>query len=348
MNVLVVVEASETIERISAILQRGSLHSADSAPKYQYHVHWWQPGQAPFDLIQNHHPDLILLDAHFRATSAKDICAYVRERDAERHTGIVFLGAASDRVDLSVECLEMGADDYFRLDTTDREFLARINAVLRLKAMTDDLRSANHRLHLLSLTDELTGLHNMRSFNQTFAQKIRQVRDGKTGVGVIMIDLDHFKKVNDSANHLVGSYVIGEVGKLIRCSGILGADDCAARYGGDEYVIMIGEGDLAGVMEKSKAIHELIGQAAFLRDGFSVKLTASVGAAWCIAGYAGKDEDVIKAADLMLYQSKRLGRNRINGVELRDPIDLDHISRAHLVDGDSGSDDHYVARVNYL
>src|SRR5690606_14908196 len=151
---------------------------------------------------------------------------------------------------LAVECLESGADDLVRSTTTDREILARTNAVLKLKAMTDELRSANHRLHQLSYTDELTGLNNMRTLNGKYSKAVKRCLDGESGLGVIMMDLDNFKNVNDSTNHLMGSHVISEVGKLIRGSGILGEEDCAARFGGDEYVIFTLDKDVEGVKKK--------------------------------------------------------------------------------------------------
>ena len=93
-------------------------------------------------------------------------------------------------------------------------------------------------------------------------------------------------------------------------------------------------------------IRAMIDKAIFIKDGRSVSVTSSIGVSWTAPGYRGKAEDPIKAADMMLYQSKRLGRNMLSSMTLRNPVDLDHIGRGHLTNGDSSSDDDDIARIN--
>ena len=192
------------------------------------------------------------------------------------------------------------------------------------------------------MTDDLTGLPNMRSFNQRFMTAIRRCRDGKIGLAVVMLDLDHFKSVNDTSNHLVGSYVLATAGKLMRNSGILAEVDVVARYGGDEFVMYIPTKDPHAAIKKAEAIRKVIEATTFSHDGVSIQLTSSIGVSWTAPGFDGRAEDLVKAADLMLYRSKEGGRNRVTGMVLRYPIDFDHISRAHLIDGDASSDDDNV------
>ena len=292
-------------------------------------------------------PDLVVISVQTDTKDGKMLCREIRTHESERHTGIVFLAASETEGDmLPVECLELGADDFFSVAISHREMIARINAVLRLKDMTDELRSANHRLELLSLTDELTGLHNMRSFNLQFNNYLKTCREGASGLGIIMIDLDHFKEINDTTNHLVGSHVISDVGKLIRLSGILSNKSCPARYGGDEYIICCLSDSVEDVIDKAERLRALLMSALFTKDGYSVRVTASVGVSWIDPGFDGKQEDPIKASDLMLYRSKKLGRNRVSAMILRYPIDFDHIGRPHLIERDSGSNDNGVPRAN--
>lgn len=284
-------------------------------------------------IFQKLHPDLILISCVNIATTGSEICRAVREQENTRHTGIIFIDRRSaDDSALSVQCLEMGADDFLRLSCSPQEVMARVRAVLRIKAMTDELRSANHRLRILSFTDELTGLANMRSFNQKFSDAMRHCRKGDLAMGVMMLDLDHFKSVNDTTNHLVGSYVISEVGRGIRQSGIFGDRDVAARYGGDEFIIGAQADDALALKQKAEHLRRLVEGTEFKRDGSTVRITASIGVAWVARGFDGRAEDLIKAADLMLYRSKNLGRNRVSGMHLKYPVDLDHVTRTHLVD----------------
>lgn len=304
-----------------------------------------------FDVI---HPDLMLV--HLEAgeesgtMTGRDLCQEIRATEGKRHTGLVFLSDKADseqRADeLSVDMLGLGADDVLYTKVNAEVLLARVRTVLRFKAMTDELRSANHRLKLLSMTDDLTGLPNMRCFNQKFMAAIRRCRDGKTGLAVVMLDLDHFKSVNDTSNHLVGSHVLSTAGKLMRNSGILAESDIIARYGGDEFVMYLPTKDPQVAMAKAEAIRQAIAATVFEHDRVRVQLTASIGVAWTAPGFDGRAEDLIKAADIMLYRSKEFGRNRVSGMILRYPIDFDHISRAHLIDGDASSDDNHVIGLN--
>ncbi len=284
-------------------------------------------------LFRNSHPDLIILSAVDIRKLGIDVCRQVRREEGQRHTGVIFVAAQTfDDEQLGVECLELGADDFVKPGFTAAEFVARIRGVLRLKAMTDELRSANHKLRHLSLTDELTGLANMRCFNQKYADLVRKCRQGKASLGVIMLDLDKFKSVNDTTNHLVGSYVIAETGRLIRTSGLFKDHEVAARYGGDEYVIACEAATANELLGIGEAIRRIIGNHTFEKDGFKLQITASLGTAWVDKKFDGRAEDVIKAADLMLFRSKELGRNRVCTMALSYPIDLgSHLFNRGLV-----------------
>ncbi len=347
MKILLVEDKPVEAKRIIALFVQTDDAETAAAQLYDYEVTVVTSSTKALQRYQEIHPDLVLISTMLKGASGKDICEAIRANEGERHTGIIFIASKVDNTEqLSVECLEIGADDFLRFGGSQREMLARVNAVLRLKAMTDELRSANHRLQLLSNTDELTGLHNMRSFNKGFMGLLRDCRANNSGLGVIMLDLDHFKQVNDNTNHLMGSYVISEVGKLIRLGQILDSADWPARYGGDEFIVAIPAADIEAVRQKGEAIRALIEKAAFMRDGKTIQITTSVGVSWVAPGFKGKDEDPIKAADMMMYQSKKAGRNRVTALVLGDAVDLDHICRTYLSDGDAGSDDDKLPRVD--
>ena len=285
-------------------------------------------------------PDLILIHLEEGSDGGKDLCGQIRASEGRSHTGIIFLSEGSMDIDaLSVACLEMGADDFLRPGSSSQELMARIKAVLRLKAMTDELRSANHRLRVLSQTDDLTGLANMRAYNQKYSEVVKRCRDGEVSFGVIMLDIDHFKNVNDSSDHLMGSFVLSEIGYLIRSEEIFSDHDVPARFGGDEFVMLCLDESPQDVMGKADRLRRAIEKHVFVRDNHSKQVTASLGVAWVGKGFHGPAEDVIKAADLMLYRSKESGRNRLSGMHLKYPVDLDKIGRAHLVSGDLRDND---------
>ncbi len=343
VNILLVEPAGGRRDLLNRLF---SNFAPNQSNEYSYQVNKIDSCREAFPLFKKNHPDIVLVDLRLGADVCKDLCREIRSFESHRHTGVIFFNLdTSDSNSLAVEFLEAGADDVINTTCSDREATARVCAVLKLKVMTDELRSANHKLHQLSYTDDLTGLNNMRAFNAKYSEAIKKCFSGETGLGVIMLDLDHFKNVNDQSNHLMGSHVIGEVGRIISSMGVLTADDCAARFGGDEYVIFTLDKKLINVTRKAEKIRKAINNGIFVKDGFSMRITTSVGVSWTAPNYGGKEEDSIKAADIMLYVSKGNGRDQVNSVALRDPVDLDHICRTHLVERDACGDDNDFARI---
>ncbi len=287
--------------------------------------------------VSESYVDMVLISTNNIDELGRSLISAVRSLEGNRHTGIIILDQRpKDDSTLSVECLELGADDFIRHGCSPEEIVARVRAVLRLKAMTDQLRSANHKLTVLSNTDELTGLANMRSFNQKYGDMVRKCREGAEGLGVVMMDLDHFKSVNDSTNHLVGSYVLGEIGALIRKNDPM-PGGAVARYGGDEFVFAWHCVSLDELIEKSEIVRKMVEHHVFEREGVSLRLSASLGAAFIAKGFEGRSEDLIKAADLMLYKSKNSGRNQVNGMILKYPVELDRERSDQLANRVQGS-----------
>ncbi|RZA17190.1 MAG: diguanylate cyclase [Proteobacteria bacterium] len=274
-----------------------SVHLADSTPEV-------------LKAFDSEHPDVVIINVDDFGEEAFRLCASIRKLEKDRHSGIIFYSEGTigpSKIDLD-QVLASGADDLIDTRVGDHELLARIHSVYRFKLMTDRLRTANHRLKQLSLTDELTGLSNMRSFNIEYQKLIKNCRDGQNGLGLIMFDLDRFKSINDTANHLVGSFVISEIGHLMRFSGVLGDDALAARYGGDEYIIAVPSSDVKEVWKIADKVHDLILRSVFKKEQFSFKLTASFGVAWAKPGFEGKSDDLIRGADVMLYRCTRFSR----------------------------------------
>jgi diguanylate cyclase (GGDEF)-like protein len=344
MKILLITQSSKDRRRFSKMLSEyneGMLPENGQVSKF---ILWTaDDSKEAFDIFSKRHPDLVILSTSENFAESKELCKNIRRHEERRHTGIVFVGGEDSNNDIQpVECLEAGADDFISAQTSDREVLARFNVVLRMKSMTDELRSANHRLEILSLTDELTGLSNMRSFNTQYADMLEKCRLGQLGLGVLMMDLDHFKNVNDTANHLVGSHIISSVGRLMKYSGVMGKEACLARYGGDEYVVCMPTASVEDIFERAEAFRKIIEASVFEKDGYKFRVTCSIGVSWIEPFFDGKSDDPIKAADVMLYRSKEQGRNKVNAMVLRYPVDFHHIGRPHLVERDAGGDDDSV------
>jgi two-component system cell cycle response regulator len=232
MKVLVIEPASATPSRLWTLFAEPRHYNNPDSLYRIDHVVSATRGEQALEVFHKLHPDLVVIDYEHGGEDALLFCQQIRTGEKDRHTGFIFFSHEVQHDDGVFErVLRHGGDDFIDGKASDRECVARVNSVFRFKAMADRLRSVNHRLKMLSLTDELTGLSNMRAFNIDYQKLIKGCRKGDYGLGVIMLDLDHFKKINDSANHLVGSFVIGEVGRLIAHSGVLGKDAVALRWG---------------------------------------------------------------------------------------------------------------------
>lgn len=272
-------------------------------------------------LVTEEHPDIVIIDNQFKA--AAELCQFIRSQDGQRHTGIIFTTMQSynkneHSLNSSVQCLDYGADDFIRFDVMDREFYARVKAVLKLKLMGDELRKMNHQLEHLSLTDDLTGLANMRQFYKNYAIISDRVRSAKSNAGVIVFDVDHFKSINDRFNHIVGSSVLTQIGKYLTTFQSVHHNMMIARFGGDEFIVVVEQTSADEVQKIAEDIRAGIEALVVECQGAQINLTASFGSSFVESGHTGGDEKLIKTADQVLFVSKEAGRNCVTHVDIAD------------------------------
>ncbi|HVK60977.1 MAG TPA: diguanylate cyclase [Bdellovibrionales bacterium] len=251
-------------------------------------------------------PDLMLLDINMPGMSGLDAIAQIRKRD--QYFSVIFVSARNQTDDI-VRGLDAGADDYICKPYDPVELLARVKAHLRIKDLTEKLEVANRRLQQLVDIDDLTGLYNMRSVYQKLENEIARARRFGRAVGVVMMDMDNFKNVNDTNDHLFGSFVLSEVGKLI--SDNIRQVDFGARYGGDEFLIALSETTIEGAALFCERLRAVIEGYRFKSPTSAMNLTASIGLAVIEpATHPNIDaKSLVRAADNALYKAKRNGKN---------------------------------------
>jgi PleD family two-component response regulator len=178
-------------------------------------------------------PDLVLLDVMMPDIDGFTVCQTLKQDPQTRDIPVVLMTARTE-VDSRIKGLEMGAHDYVTKPFETAELLARVRAALRVKALQDELREANKLLERLATSDPLTDLPNRRTFDEhIFLAMERSRRTGEV-VSVIMLDLDHFKQINDSRGHQVGDEALRQVARIL--AGRRRVTDLVARYGGEEFV----------------------------------------------------------------------------------------------------------------
>ncbi len=294
-RILIIDDDKDSIESITQALEQGGYdtRSVTSGPESLHYIEKWQPHIVLIDSID---PDL------------GGLRILTRIRTRLKHVSCIFM-SKNATTEAMVKCLEAGADDYIIKPFNSLELVARLKVHLRIRELQEQLITSNERLSELIEIDDLTGLFNMRSLYQKLELEIeRGVRFGRT-VSVVMMDIDHFKKVNDGHDHLFGSYVISQVGQLIKIN--TRNIDIPARYGGDEFLIVLAETSAQGARQFCEKLREIVAQTLFDNGEDSIKLTLSLGFSTMAIGESITAKQLVKRADKALFQAKELGRNRV-------------------------------------
>jgi diguanylate cyclase (GGDEF)-like protein len=268
-------------------------------------------------------PDLVLLDMILPDMDGLEVLRFVKALPEDQYIPVIILSVKSD-LDSRVTGLRIGADDFLAKPFAEAEILARCAAMLRIKHLQERLREAQRKLEEQSITDALTGLKNRRFFDERLREEFRRAQRYRDNVSLIMVDLDHFKEVNDRHGHPAGDVVLREAGGLIRTS--IRDPDICARYGGEEFAVILPKTNMAGAVTVAERIwRELaakeyaIPTSAHGADGAGATRLVTVTASLGIASFPSNDitssELLLRYADEALYEAKRAGRNRICACE---------------------------------
>jgi two-component system, cell cycle response regulator len=254
-------------------------------------------------LIQEVAWDVVILDRRLPDGDGVDLCRELRSKSAHGYI-IMLTGEASDEAKL--EGFEGGADDYvtkpFQLD----ELFARIRAGVRIVRLQKALLESNRRLQELSLTDGLTGVANRRAFDQRVGSAFEHARRYERPLSLVLIDVDHFKAINDRHGHDVGDAVLQSVASIV-ASGTR-QTDFVARVGGEEFAILLPETALFESIQFAEKIRAGIAASDPVVDE---RVTVSIGVANIPHSPFTSTMDLFRAADQALYRAKSNGRNRV-------------------------------------
>lgn len=260
-------------------------------------------------------PSLILLDVMMPGISGHDICRILKSNDETKTIPIVFLTAKGD-VEDKVAGLEAGGDDYVTKPYNVSELIARINVHIRLKETQDQLKQLLEdkdrlieQLEKLSLHDGLTDVYNRKYLEDYLEKSFEECRRYGMALSVIITDIDHFKRVNDTYGHQVGDEVLKKFVKRINDN--IRKADVLARYGGEEFVIVMKNTEVEGAITLAEKLREIIQNCPFEVDGYKIELTASFGIACMNNNNYANSTQLIRDADMCLYKAKNSGRNRV-------------------------------------
>ena len=252
-------------------------------------------------------PTLAILDWMMPRKDGLEVCARVRERPGRAYVYILLLTARTKKDDL-LQGLESGADDYLTKPFHAAELRARPQVGQRILELQTGLIQAREELLFRATHDELTGLVNRRVIIEAITREhSRHIRLGGT-FAVVLLDLDHFKSVNDTHGHLAGDAVLKEVANRM-VAGVR-PYDTVGRYGGEEFVIVAPSCDRAGATRLVERILTMIRSKPVDATECSVPVTASCGISISNAGKPLDAQALMRLADEALYRAKENGRNR--------------------------------------
>ena len=271
-------------------------------------------GRKALEMFNKSFFPIVLTDWVMPGMNGLELCRAIRETDTPGYVFIVLL-TANDSKDDIVTGLKAGADDYLTKPFNHAELIARLNTGKRILDLERSLKEANEEIKILSVTDPLTGCYNRNYLNEHLLMEINRARRYKHPLSLILSDIDHFKKVNDTYGHLAGDHILKE---FVKCfmETIRQTVDWVARYGGEEFLIVLPETDLKSATRLAERLRSNLSQRVIEIQGKQISITASFG----ITGFDPTTPDekisqeaLINEADKFMYQAKKEGRNRVRG-----------------------------------
>jgi diguanylate cyclase (GGDEF)-like protein len=258
-------------------------------------------------LYREHKPDLVLLDVMMPTIDGYKMAKLLR-REVGGFVPIILLTALDD-LESKRRGMEAGADDFLTKPVTALELKIRVTSLLRIKTLTDELARANTQLEELAVTDPLTALRNRRFLYQELEREFNRARRYGHPLAVMMLDLDHFKRVNDGYGHQMGDRVLQLMGDVLRSS--TRNTDLLGRFGGEEFMVIAPETGFDVVEIVAERIRTNIKQRSLAAGGGIPPVTASIGVATTEHPEAGSTDELVRQADEALYRAKREGRDRV-------------------------------------
>ncbi len=260
--------------------------------------------------------DLAILDRKLPDMDGVVLCHELKSNPEFKARYVILLTGEAEQAD-KVLGLDLGADDYITKPFQPPELLARIRAAKRIVDLQKELIETNKRLERLSITDGLTKLYNHRHFQDELMRAFEESERYGRPLSLAIVDLDFFKKINDTYGHAVGDEVLKTVSHIFQDS--IRSTDLAARYGGEEFAVMMPETELAEALVFAEKIRTLVESQTVKTQAGTVSVTVSIGVGSVPHSRIHTAKELVVAADKALYRAKRNGRNQVQAEKRADP-----------------------------
>jgi diguanylate cyclase (GGDEF)-like protein len=266
-------------------------------------------GQAAVERVARGGVDLVLLDILMPRLSGLEACRLIKGMTSDSFLPVVLLTVKTDSAS-RVEGLKIGADDYVCKPFDERELIARVEAMLRIKRLHDHVAEAKAKLEQLSMHDELTGLYNYRYLHPRMNEEFKRAERYHDPLACLVLDIDRLQAHNDSGGRAHGDKVIRTVADSLRRS--VREVDVVARFGGDEFLILLPSTHFAGSVTVAERIWRDVVESPVQGElAEPSHVTLSLGVALFPSRDVRTKDQLLRAADAALNHAKREGKNRV-------------------------------------
>ncbi len=296
-KVLLIDDLTATVERVKQTL--APHHTVDHEP---------DPQEALFRAAEGDY-DLAIVSLNLKDFDGLRLCSHIRSLERTRLLPILVIVDQDDNVRL-LRGLDLGVNDYLVRPIDRNEMLARVRTQVRRKRFSDRLRDNVQMTMEMAVTDGLTGLHNRRYLERHLMTLVQQAAARERPLSLLVIDIDHFKAINDGYGHAAGDEVLREFSRRLRKT--VRNIDLACRHGGEEFVVAMPDTDAALAMLVGERLRQKVAAVPFHpADGpEGITVTVSIGVASRVSA-DDTPETLLKRADKALYRAKHDGRNRV-------------------------------------
>ena len=268
-------------------------------------------GEQALVSVEERRPDVILMDVEMPGMDGHGVLRRLRAHPTHHDIPVVFVTGRGAPTDVA-DGLGLGAHDYLRKPFEPVELVARVRSAARVGALQDALRERNLELERLAATDSLTGLANRRFLHDQAERTASRLRRHGGWMGVVLLDIDAFKAINDAHGHTTGDEVLVEVSRRLAVG--LRREDVLGRWGGEEFLVLATDTEPEGVAGLAERLRRQVAEGPL--DTSSGSLTVTTSAGWAAAMDGAELAELVRHSDGGLYAAKAAGRNLVRGSPL--------------------------------
>lgn len=268
-------------------------------------THFSKAEEAFHAFVDNEY-DLVITDVMLKGTmDGLSLVRMIRAQNTHAAKVPILAMTGHDDTQLRIDLLHAGINDYVTKPPIEEELAARVNNLITNKRLADKVRKQQRSLYNIAMTDQLTTCHNRHSLSEYAPKYIKDSIRYDHPLSIMILDLDHFKRINDEFGHTTGDIVLSDIGKLLMATCRQG--DVVSRIGGEEFLILLPHCGIIDASHKAENIRSMIE----LAEPSDLVVTASIGIATLCPHHHEDFDKLYKAADSAVYLSKENGRNQV-------------------------------------